>query len=49
MNGAFLGGAAAGCGLDPDRIEALDIEDLRARGTARPAQCCARILPTHAG
>ncbi|MET4093439.1 helix-turn-helix domain-containing protein [Arthrobacter sp. UYCu712] len=45
MNGAFLGGAAEGCGLDPERIEALDIEDLRALGAARPAQCCARIRP----
>ncbi|MHA7220794.1 helix-turn-helix domain-containing protein [Arthrobacter sp. RHLT1-20] len=45
MNGAFLGGAAAGCGLDPDRVQALDIEDLRTRGTAQPAQCCARIRP----
>ncbi len=45
MNGAFLGGAAAGCGLDPDRVEALDIEGLRADGTAGAAQCCARIRP----
>ncbi|MGY2745702.1 helix-turn-helix transcriptional regulator [Pseudarthrobacter sp. O4] len=45
MNGAFLGGAAAGCGVDPDRVEALDITDLRAQGAAQPAQCCARIRP----
>lgn len=45
MNGAFLGGAAAGCGIDPGCIQALDIEDLRAQGEARPAQCCARIRP----
>ncbi len=45
MNGAFLAGAAEGCGEDPGRIEALDIEDLRDRGSAGPAQCCARIRP----
>ena len=45
MNGAFLCGAAEGCGIDPDRVQALDIEDLRAQGAARPAQCCARIRP----
>lgn len=45
MNGAFLAGAAAGCGVDPDRVEALDIEELRARDAATPAQCCARIRP----
>jgi predicted ArsR family transcriptional regulator len=45
MNGAFLGGAAAGCGLDPDRVQALAIDELRARGAAQPAQCCARIRP----
>ncbi|WP_197410547.1 helix-turn-helix domain-containing protein [Arthrobacter sp. EPSL27] len=45
MNGAFLGGAAAGCGMDPGRVQALDIEELRSRGTALPAQCCARISP----
>lgn len=43
MNGAFLGGAAAGCGVDPARVEALDIAEQRARGAAGPAQCCARI------
>ena len=45
MNGAFLAGAAAGCGVDPGRVEALDIEELRAQGAAAPAQCCARIRP----
>ena len=45
MNGAFLGGAADGCGLDPVQVQALDIKNLRAGGTARPAQCCARIRP----
>ena len=45
MNGAFLGGAAEGCGEDPGRVEALDIEDLRVQGAAAPAQCCARIRP----
>lgn len=45
MNGAFLGGAAAGCGIDPDRVQALAIDELRAQGAARPAQCCARITP----
>lgn len=45
MNGAFLGGAAAGCGVAPDCVEALDIEELRAGGAARPGQCCARIRP----
>ncbi len=45
MNGAFLGGAADGCGLGPDRVEALEIGDLRAQGAAQPAQCCARIRP----
>ncbi|MCB5273818.1 hypothetical protein BJG92_01343 [Arthrobacter sp. SO5] len=45
MNGAFLGGAAAGFGIDPDRVQALDIEGLRAQGAAQPAQCCARIRP----
>jgi predicted ArsR family transcriptional regulator len=45
MNGAFLCGAAAGCGVDPARVEALDIEGLRAQGLAAPAQCCARIRP----
>ncbi|MEQ4518431.1 transcriptional regulator [Pseudarthrobacter sp. B907] len=45
MNGAFLAGAAAGCGLAPDRVEALDIEVLRARDDATAAQCCARIRP----
>lgn len=45
MNGAFLAGAAEGCGEDPARVEALDIEDLRAQGSAAPAQCCARIRP----
>lgn len=45
MNGAFLSGAAAGCGVAQDRVEALDIRDLRARGAAQPGQCCARIRP----
>lgn len=49
MNGAFLAGAAAGCGIDPDRVQALAIKDLRAQGTARPAQCCARIGPQAPG
>jgi predicted ArsR family transcriptional regulator len=43
MNGAFLNGVAAGCGMPPDRIEALDLEDLRASGAAQRGQCCARI------
>lgn len=43
MNGAFLAGAAAGCGVAPDRVEALDLEDLRASGAAQRGQCCARI------
>ena len=46
MNGAFLGGASAALGIDPGRIEALAIEDLREQGSARPGQCCARILPS---
>lgn len=45
MNGAFLSGAAAGSGLDPDRVEALEIAELRAQGSAGPGQCCARIRP----
>lgn len=45
MNGAFLTGAAAGCGVAPDRVEALDLEDLRAAGAAQRGQCCARIKP----
>ncbi|MDR7082410.1 putative ArsR family transcriptional regulator [Arthrobacter ginsengisoli] len=45
MNGAFLAGAAAGCGIDPARVQALAIEDLRSHGAALPAQCCARIRP----
>jgi predicted ArsR family transcriptional regulator len=45
MNGAFLGGAAAGCGVAPECVEALDVEELRAGGAARPGQCCARIRP----
>ncbi len=45
MNGAFLTGAAEGCGVDPDRVAALDIEGLRAQGSATAAQCCARIRP----
>lgn len=45
MNGAFLAGAAAGCGTDPGRVQALAIEGLRSQGAARPAQCCARISP----
>jgi predicted ArsR family transcriptional regulator len=46
MNGAFLGGASAALGIDPGRIEALAIEDLREQGGAQPGQCCARILPS---
>lgn len=46
MNGAFLGGASMALGIDPGRIEALDIEDLREQGGAQPGQCCARILPS---
>jgi predicted ArsR family transcriptional regulator len=46
MNGAFLGGASAALGIDPGRVEALAIEDLREQGSARPGQCCARILPS---
>ncbi|RKR20373.1 helix-turn-helix domain-containing protein [Arthrobacter oryzae] len=46
MNGAFLGGASAALGIDPGRVEALAIEDLREQGKARPGQCCARILPS---
>ena len=45
MNGAFLGGASMALGIEPGRIEALAIEDLREHGGARPGQCCARILP----
>lgn len=45
MNGAFLRGAAAGCGVAPDRVEPLAIEDLRMQGTAGREQCCARIRP----
>ncbi|MET4137020.1 transcriptional regulator [Pseudarthrobacter sp. PvP090] len=45
MNGGYLAGAAAGCGFDPDRVQALAIKDLRVQGTAQPAQCCARIMP----
>jgi predicted ArsR family transcriptional regulator len=45
MNGAFLGGAAEGCGIPPERVEALAVEELRKSGAAGPAQCCARILP----
>jgi len=45
MNGAFLGGASAALGIDPGRVEALDIEELRKQGNARAGQCCARILP----
>lgn len=45
MNGAFLVGASAALGIDPGRIEALAIEDLREQGSAQPGQCCARILP----
>jgi predicted ArsR family transcriptional regulator len=45
MNGAFLSGAAAGCGVASDRVEALDVEGLRASGAASPGQCCARIRP----
>jgi predicted ArsR family transcriptional regulator len=45
MNGAFLGGAAAACGVAPECVEALAIEELRASGAARPGQCCARIRP----
>ncbi|SFT37649.1 metalloregulator ArsR/SmtB family transcription factor [Arthrobacter sp. ov118] len=46
MNGAFLGGASAALGVDPGRVEALDIEALREQGSARAGQCCARILPS---
>ena len=46
MNGAFLGGASMALGIEPGRIEALAIEDLREQGGARPGQCCARILPS---
>ena len=49
MNGAFLGGASAALGIDPGRVEALAIEDLREQGSARPGQCCARILPSGRG
>ncbi|MDI3241220.1 transcriptional regulator [Arthrobacter sp. AL08] len=49
MNGAFLAGAAAGCGIDPTQVGALDIAGLRARGAALPAQCCARVGPLPAG
>ncbi|MDQ0755723.1 metalloregulator ArsR/SmtB family transcription factor [Arthrobacter sp. B3I4] len=45
MNGAFLSGAAAGWGVDPDRVEPLAIDELRAQGSAGSAQCCARIRP----
>jgi predicted ArsR family transcriptional regulator len=45
MNGAFLGGAAEGCGIPPERVEALAVEELRESGAARPGQCCARIRP----
>ncbi|MCX6500324.1 MAG: transcriptional regulator [Arthrobacter sp.] len=45
MNGAFLAGAAAGCGVDPGRVEALDVETLRAQNSATAVQCCARIRP----
>ncbi|WP_445153877.1 helix-turn-helix transcriptional regulator [Arthrobacter sp. Hor0625] len=45
MNGAFLAGAAEGCGEDTGRVQALDIAALRSRGEAGPAQCCARIRP----
>jgi len=43
MNGAFLAGAAVGCGLDPQGVEALAVEELRKAGAAGPGQCCARI------
>jgi predicted ArsR family transcriptional regulator len=46
MNGAFLGGASTALGIDPRRVEALDIEALRKQGSARAGQCCARILPS---
>lgn len=49
MNGAFLTGAAQGIGIDPGRVQALAIEDLRAQGAARPAQCCARITARDSG
>jgi predicted ArsR family transcriptional regulator len=45
MNGAFLGGAAEGCGISPDRVEALAVEELRKSGAVGPGQCCARIRP----
>jgi predicted ArsR family transcriptional regulator len=35
MNGAFLSGAAAGCGVEEGRIV----------GNAEPGQCCARVTP----
>ncbi|CAN7446736.1 helix-turn-helix transcriptional regulator [Arthrobacter sp. LjRoot14] len=35
MNGAFLCGAAAGCGVEESRIA----------GNATPGQCCARVTP----
>ena len=35
MNGAFLGGAAAGCGLEEGRIV----------GNTIPGQCCAKVTP----
>lgn len=35
MNGAFLKGAASGCGVGEDRIA----------GNSAPGQCCARITP----
>ena len=49
MNGAFLAGAAKGIGIDPGRVQALAIDDLRAQGAAQPAQCCARIKPQEPG
>jgi predicted ArsR family transcriptional regulator len=45
MNGAFLAGAAEGCGIAPDRVEALAVEELRKSGAVLPGQCCARIRP----
>ncbi|MCU1510561.1 MAG: transcriptional regulator [Arthrobacter sp.] len=45
MNGAFLAGAAAGCGIAAQGVEALAVEELRKTGAAAPGQCCARIRP----
>jgi predicted ArsR family transcriptional regulator len=45
MNGAFLSGAAEGCGIAPDRVEALAVEELRKSAAVLPGQCCARVRP----